>query len=63
MGKERRAHSIRQAAPAGRGWAASKGVSQAHTDAAPGWGATEGELSVGRVRETVISEHVDQYLH
>jgi len=31
--------------------------------AAPGWGATEGELSTGEVEERVNSEYMDQILH
>lgn len=55
--------TCRQAVPAGRGWAASKGVPQAYTDAAPSWEVTEGEPSMGAVRERVISDYMDQYLH
>lgn len=47
-------HTGRQAVPAGRGWAASKGVLLASTDAGPGWEAVEGKPSFGGVRESTF---------
>lgn len=52
LGRRGESAACRQAVPAGKGWAASKGMLLASTDAGPGWETVEGKSSFGGVRES-----------